>query len=108
MDTRLLALITWGAPLRDGTPTPANGSRRRPPVAPLRALIIASMLATCASACTPPRAYEREALASPRMRLDAEGGETFLERGLSRAREEGHVGGGAGSAGGGGGGCGCN
>lgn len=61
-----------------------------------------------ASACAPPRAYERETLASPRMQLDEEGGEAFLVRGVTRAREEGHVGGGPSSGGGGGGGCGCN
>src|SRR5690606_15539289 len=27
--------ITWVAPLRDGIPTPANGSRRRPTASPL-------------------------------------------------------------------------
>ena len=33
---RTLLAIPWLAPLRDGIPTPANGSRRRPTVAPLR------------------------------------------------------------------------
>ena len=61
-----------------------------------------------ASACTAPRAYERGTLASPRMQLDEEGGDAFLVRGVTRAREEGHVNGGAATGGGGGGGCGCN
>ena len=34
-----LRLITWVAPLRDGIPTPANGSRCRPTVTLLRSLI---------------------------------------------------------------------
>lgn len=61
-----------------------------------------------ASGCTAPRAYERETLATRRMQLDDEGGEPFLVRGVMRAREEGHVHGGAATGGGGGGGCGCN
>ena len=34
-----LEAITWVAPLRDGIPTPANGSSCRPTVTPLRSLI---------------------------------------------------------------------
>ncbi len=74
-----------------------------------RLALIGVLLATLAPGCAAPRAYEREALSSARMRLDDEGGEAFLVRGVTQAREEGHVGAGAsaGSAGGGGG-CGCN
>ena len=67
------------------------------------------VIAVASGGCVPPRAHERETLGSGRMRLDDEGGEAFLVRGVTRAREEGHVGGGpAGAAAGGGGGCGCN
>lgn len=70
--------------------------------------LLALTIAALVSACTAPHAYERETLASPRMQLDDEGGEAFLVRGTTRAREEGHVNGGAATGGGGGGGCGCN
>lgn len=89
---------------------------RRLPLTPARALValVALLVALAAlvalgAGCTPPRAFERETLGSARMRMDDEGGEAFLVRGVTSAREEGHVGGGAtGSASGAGGGCGCN
>ena len=61
----------------------------------------------CLSGCARVAPYERSTLASGRMQLDDAPGETFLVRGLTRAREEGHVGAGSSSAGGGGG-CGCH
>lgn len=74
-----------------------------------RLLALILVCAAAVSGCVAPRAYEREALGSARMRLDDGDGEAFLVRGVTRAREEGHVGGSAGAASaGGGGGCGCN
>jgi hypothetical protein len=56
--------------------------------------------------CSTVAPYERETLASSRMRIDGDPDESMLERARLRAREEGHLTGA--TSGGGGGGCGCN
>lgn len=61
---RTLLAIPWLAPLRDGILTPANGSRRRPSVAPLRFAIGLTLtlgsatLGAAAARAEPPSRFE--------------------------------------------------
>ncbi len=70
------------------------------------ALKIALLALALGTGCASVAPYEREILATSRMRLDGDPDEVGLERTRVRTREEGHIGGAPG--GGGGGGCGCN
>lgn len=58
--------------------------------------------------CAPVAPWERETLASERMRLDGDPDEEALSAGRQSVREEGHVGRAGSSSGGAAGGCGCN
>ena len=60
-----------------------------------------------AAACAPVPHWERESLASARMRLDPDAAESSLVLARVKTREEGHVGS-PGSSSTGAGGCGCN
>lgn len=61
-----------------------------------------------APACAAVPRWERETLASTRMRLDADAGESNMIATRVKTREEGHVGSPGSSSGGAAGGCGCN
>ena len=76
------------------------------PIDMLFALLVA--LALALGGCATVEPWERETLASERMKLDPGGADAALVDGRRRTREEGHVGAPGSASSGGGGGCGCN